>query len=176
MTALGYKSPRSAALIIDELVQKKILAKRSDGTLQLIVKQFENNRTHARTVNIPLVGTVACGAPILANENIEGLISVSIDLARPSFRYFLLRAQGDSMNNAGINDGDILLVRQQNYAENGDRVVALIDDEATVKIFEKTDSAIILRPKSTNTKHKPIILTRDFRVQGIVKAVLPSDI
>jgi repressor LexA len=97
MTALGYKSPRSAALIIEELVQKGILKKRSDGDLQL-VKDPEPNSAHAQTIDIPLVGLVTCGMPISAKENIEGYIPVSITLARPGSKYFLLRASGDSMN------------------------------------------------------------------------------
>ena len=80
------------------------------------------------------------------------------------------------MNNAGINDKDILLIKQQNTANNGDKIVALINDEATVKIFERTNDAIILRPKSTDDKHKPIILTENCQIQGVVIAVLPSDL
>lgn len=173
MTALGYKSPRSAALIIDELVQKGILKKRSDGDLQLL-KDPESNSAHAQTIDIPLIGLVTCGMPILAKENIEGYIPVSITLARPGSKYFLLRASGDSMNKAGIDDGDLLLIRQQSTANNGDRIVALIDDEATVKEFHRSKDAIVLMPRSSNKKHKPIILTEDFQIQGIVMAVIPK--
>jgi len=167
MTALGYKSPRSAALIIEELIEKGILKKRSNGTLQL-VKDVDSISTHARTVSVPLVGTVACGMPILAYENNEALIPVSVELARPGFKYFLLRAEGDSMDEAGINDGDIVLVRQQTTAENGDLVVALIDDEATIKEFRRNKNIVILKPKSSNKSHQPIILTDNLQVQGIV--------
>ena len=126
-----------------------------------------------RTVNIPLLGTIACGSPILATENIEAEIPVSIDLIKGSSKYFLLRARGDSMNEVGINDGDLVLVKQQSTAENGDFVVALIDDEATIKEFHKNSDAILLKPRSTEQKHQPIILTRDFRIQGIVVATIP---
>lgn len=173
MTALGYKSPRSAALIIEKLIQKGILKRRPDGDLQLI-KDPESNSAHAQTIDIPMVGLVTCGMPILARENIEGYIPVSITLARPGSKYFLLKASGDSMNKAGINDGDLLLIRQQSTANNGDRVVALIDDEATVKEFHRSKDAILLIPRSTNKKHKPIILTEDFQIQGIVLAVIPK--
>lgn len=80
------------------------------------------------------------------------------------------------MDEAGIQDKDILLVRQQNTADNGQPVVALINDEATVKIFERTNSAVILRPKSQNTRHKPIIVTDNCQIQGVVVAVLPPDL
>ena len=173
MTALGYKSPRSAALIIEELIQKGILRKRSNGELQLI-KDIDADSVHARTVDIPLVGMVTCGAPILAQENIEGYIPVSVSLAKPGFKYFLLRAKGDSMNKSGINDGDLILVRQQSAAQNGHIVVALIDDEATVKEFQHSKNYIVLMPRSSNKNHKPIILTENFQVQGVAVTTIPN--
>jgi repressor LexA len=173
MTALGYKSPRSAALIIEELSQKGILRKRSNGDLQLI-KDIDGDSAHARTVDIPLVGMVTCGVPILAQENIEGYIPVSVSLAKSGSKYFLLRAKGDSMNKAGINDGDIILVRQQSTAQNGDIVVALIDDEATVKEFQHSKNCVVLMPRSNNKNHKPIILTENFQVQGVAVTTIPK--
>lgn len=173
MTALGYKSPRSAALIIEELIQKGILRKRPNGDLQLI-KDIDANSVHAHTVDIPLVGIVTCGMPILAQENIEGFIPVSVSLAKPGFKYFLLRAKGDSMNKVGINDGDLILVRQQSAAQNGDIVVALIDDEATVKEFQHSKNCVVLMPKSNNKNHKPIILTENFQVQGVAVTTIPN--
>ena len=95
------------------------------------------------------------------------MISVSIKLSLPPHKYFLLKAKGDSMNEKGINDGDSILVRQQTTAKNGDVVVALIDNEATIKEFHVFDETIVLRPRSRNSRHKPIILTRDFQIQGI---------
>lgn len=173
MVALGYKSPRSGALIIRELIEKGFLKRRPDGAIQLI-KDLEPNVENARTVKVPLVGTVACGSPILAEENIDGTIPVSVDLARPSYKYFFLRASGDSMDQAGINDGDLVLVRQQPVAEDGDIVVALIDDEATIKEFRRTRDALILKPKSSNKNHQPIIVTDNFQIQGVVAATIPN--
>lgn len=173
MKALGYKSPRSASLIIDELISKGILKKRPDGDLQL-VKDPESHSRHAQTIDVPLVGSVACGMPLLAQENIEGFVSVSKMLAHAGSKYFLLRASGDSMNKARINDGDLVLIRQQSSAEEGEKVVALIDGEATVKELHFGQGAIALLPKSTNKKHKPIILTEDFQIQGVVVAVIPK--
>jgi len=126
-----------------------------------------------KTVNIPLLGSIACGAPILAIENIETEIPVSVDLLKGSNTHFLLRAKGNSMNEVGINDGDLVLIKQQFTAENGDLVVALIDDEATIKEFHKNSDAIVLKPRSKEQIHHPIILTRDFRIQGIVVATIP---
>ena len=173
MVSLGYRSPRSASVLIDRLVKKGILQRKSDGYLKFI-KTLEDDTTRAQTVDVPLVGRVACGMPILAEENIEAMIPVSVKIARPPNRYFLLRASGDSMNKRGISDGDLVLVRQQMAAENGEVVVALIDDEATIKELHMSDRMIVLRPKSTNKQHKPIILTEDFQIQGAVVTSIPE--
>lgn len=124
------------------------------------------------TVEVPLIGSVSGGLPIFAEENIEAQIPVSTKLIRKSENYFLLRAFGDSMNKKGINSGDLLLVKQQQVAENKDLVLALVDDDATVKEFINNGDTIILKPHSTNPKHQPIILTNDFRIQGVIEKVI----
>lgn len=168
---MGYRSPRSAAVIINQLISKGFLRRKPDGGLQFI-KNLEGDVMRAQTIGVPLVGTVACGTPLLAEENIEAMIPVSVKLAKPHYKYFLLKASGDSMDQVGINDGDLVLVRQQPTAENRDIIVALIDDEATIKEFHISDETIILKPRSTNKQHKPIILTKDFQIQGIVISII----
>lgn len=168
----GGASPRSASLVVDRLIKAGLIKK---SGRQLILTGTQSTAS-VTTINIPLVGSVTCGTPVLAEENIQDYIPVTTALARKGFNYFLLRAKGDSMNKAGINSGDLLLVRQQDVAENGDKVVALINDEATVKLFERTSGVVILRPKSTNKTHKPIILTNNCMIQGVVVAVLPGDL
>lgn len=160
MIELGYKSPRSSAVLLNNLEEKEILKKKSDGSYQIV--DFE----------IPLIGSVACGMPIFTDENIEAEVSISVEMIKSGYKYFLLKAEGDSMNEAGINNGDLLLIRQQQDAENGDRILALIDEEATVKEYNKSGGMVILKPKSTNKIHQPIILTSNFRVQGIVEEVI----
>lgn len=123
-------------------------------------------------VKVPLLGTINCGIPILAEQNIEARVSISKKILNPNFQYFLLRALGDSMNKDGINDGALVLIRQQETAENGDNVVALIDGEATIKEFYQKENTIILKPKSTNNQHQPIILTENFKIQGVVEMVI----
>jgi len=169
---MGFGSTRTAVLLIDSLIEKGILHRGVDGKLRLL-KDVPESNLNARTVDVPLVGVISCGAPIFAEENIEAYVPVSVSLVSPGHRYFLLRASGDSMDLSGINDGDLLLVCQQPTADNGQRVVALIDDDATVKQIEVTDDVVILRPKSTNKEHQPIILDRDFLIQGVVVAALP---
>ena len=173
MTDLGYKSPRSAQDIIEKLEEKGFLKRKETGTIQLI-KDPDLGSTHAQTQDVPLLGMVACGSPIFAEENIEAMIPVSTTLVKNSAKYFILRAIGDSMDLAGIEDGDLVLVRQQDTAEDGDKIVALIDDSATIKEFHKTDELVVLRPKSSNPIHKPIILSEDFRIQGVVTNIIPN--
>ncbi len=173
MRELDYKSPRSASVIISDLEQKGILRKKQDGSFQLAEFELpEDFGTREQTIKVPLLGSVACGLPIFAEENIEANIPISIKLIKKGHRYFLLRAKGDSMDNSGINDGDLVLIRQQQHAENGDKVVALIDDEATIKEYHHTGSLVVLKPKSNNKKYQPIILSNEFRIQGIVEAVI----
>lgn len=173
MTSLGYRSPRSASVLMKKLMSKRILRRKPNGSYRL-VDNLHDDTMRAQTVDIPLVGTVACGTPVLAEENIEGMIPVSTKLAKSPHRYFLLKAEGDSMNEKGINDGDLVLVRQQLTAHNGDMIVALVDDEATIKEFYRLGDIIILKPKSTNKQHKPIVLTKDFQVQGVVVTAIPN--
>ncbi len=173
MSDMGYKSPRSVQDILMRLEEKGVIKKFEDGNYQFIMDP-DFGSAHAQTVSIPIVGSVACGAPILAEENIEGYISVSTAIAKKGCKYYLLHARGDSMNLAGINSGDFVLVKQQPTANIGDRVVALIDGEATIKEFHRMEDMIILKPKSSNKKHRPIILTDDFQIQGVVAAVIPD--
>ncbi len=168
----GGKSPRSASLVVGRLIEAGLIKKNGRNIILANTQPVSS----VSTIDIPLLGAVPCGAPMFAEENIEAYIPVSTALAKKGSIYFLLRAVGDSMNQAGINSGDLLLVRQQETAENGEKVVALINDEATVKIFEKADGVVILRPKSSNNAHKPIILTDNCMIQGVVVAVLPADL
>jgi repressor LexA len=131
-----------------------------------------NNTSQSDTINIPLIGSVACGLPMFAEEHIEAQIPIATKLVKTPSDYFLLRASGDSMNLKGIDSGDLLLIKRQNTAETGDLVLALLDDEATVKEFKHNGSTIVLKPHSSNLKHQPIILTSDFKVQGVVAHVV----
>jgi repressor LexA len=174
MKEMNYKSPRSAAVILQQLIDKKILNKKQDGSIQFTQYEFDDEIPGEQTVKIPLLGTVACGAPILAEENIEAMIAVSTKIAKPNNKYFLLRATGDSMDKKGINHGDLVLIKQQTSAENGDIVVALIDDEATIKELKINKDNVLLLPRSSNKTHTPIILSKDFKVQGVVITTIPG--
>lgn len=172
MGVMDYKSPRSAALLVEELICNGFVERKEDGSLRMIKDLSDGHAV--RTVSVPLIGSVACGGPLLAEQNIEAFIPVSVAIAKPGARYFFLKANGDSMDQAGIGNGDLILVRQQQHAEDGDYIVALIDDEATVKEYHNRGHVVTLLPKSSNTSHQPIIVTHDFHIQGVVVTAIPS--
>lgn len=128
------------------------------------------------TVSIPVVGRVTAGEPILVQENIEEYFSLPISQVKTTHAYMLL-VKGDSMKNAGILDGDYVIVSKQDTAENGDIVVAMTeDDEATVKRFFKEKDYIRLQPE--NDKYKPIIVRKLHilgKVIGVFRKVLYPD-
>lgn len=139
------------------LIQKAALKPR---TLRIVgeEKEKEEDRgfyTSKEMVDVPIVGRVTAGMPILAVENIEDSFPLPIDFVGNS-ESFMLKVRGDSMIDAGILDGDLVLVKKQNTAENGDIVVALIEDEATVKKFYKEKGFIRLQPQ--NQFMQPILV------------------
>lgn len=163
---LGYKGVSSVQRHVDTLKAKGFLEGDKYQTRSL-------RRAHQHTANIPLVGNVACGTPLLAEENIEAYIPYEESKLKGSpENYFFLRANGDSMNNAGINDGDFILVRKESSADPGKNVVVLIGDEATVKKLTQEDGLWVLKPESTNTSHKKLIMLDDFTIQGVVEGVI----
>lgn len=119
-------------------------------------------------VSLPLVGQVAAGAPLLAEEHLESWVTVPDQLVR-SGTSFLLRIRGESMINAGIHDGDFVVIRQQPDANNGEIVVALVDDEATCKRLFRSDGRIELRPE--NDSMEPIV-PEACEILGVVTGVM----
>ena len=171
---LGFQSPRSAALILEKLIELEYLKRREgDRTLQLL-KMPDESDDRVSTISVPLVGRAPCGAPLLAEQNVDAWYQVSIELARPGAKYFLLKASGDSMDEAGIVDGSLVLVRQQETALSGAVVIALVDDEVTIKELRLSADAAALVPRSSNKSHKPILAAREIRIQGIVVASIPD--
>ena len=115
-------------------------------------------------VNVPIIGHVAAGEPILAEQNIENYFPIPMEYM-PNNQTFILKVKGESMINAGILDGDMVLVEQRSTARNGEMVVALIEDGATVKTFYKEDGIIRLQPE--NDTMDPIMVT-DVQILGKV--------
>ncbi len=122
-------------------------------TIEIIDDEF--NLARRELVSVPIVGTVAAGQPILAAENIEDYFPIPASML-PNAEVFMLRVKGDSMVNAGILSGDCVIVRSQNTADNGDMVVALLDDSSTVKTYYREDGHYRLQPE--NDTMDPIIV------------------
>lgn len=167
---LSYASVNSIQQFIKVLVKKKYLnAERGEGLKGL----EEVGPSDINLVNIPLVGRVSCGYPILAKENIEGYIPIDKTMIKGDpAQLFFLRANGDSMNALGIDDQDLLLIESKPVANSGETVLALIEDEATVKIFKPQKDFVALVPKSKNPIHKPIIVSKNLRIQGVVRKII----
>ncbi len=125
------------------------------------------NLTRREVVNVPILGRVAAGQPILATENIENYFPIPTEFV-PNQEVFMLCVKGDSMINAGIFDGDKILVRKQPDASNGDMIVALLDDSATVKIYYKENGHCRLQPE--NDTMEPIIVD-EVSILGVVFGV-----
>ncbi len=147
-------------------LEKKGYIKRSSGARSIEIMGFSQGRS------IPVVGTIAGGKPILAEENIEKTFALSQDLLSGKDNYFL-KVQGDSMREAGILDGDYVLVRPQSMAEKGEVVAASIGDEATVKYFFPEKNRVVLKP--ANSDFEPLVLNEgsdDFKILGKVTLLL----
>ncbi len=147
-------------------LEKKGYIKRSSGARSIEIMGFSQGRS------IPVVGTIAGGKPILAEENIEKTFALSQDLLSGKVNYFL-KVEGDRMREAGILDGDYVLVRPQSMAEKGEIVAASIGDEATVKYFFPEKNRVVLKP--ANSDFEPLVLNEgsdDFKILGKVTLVL----
>lgn len=135
--------------------------------------QIKRSKNHIHFVKLPIVGAISCGNGAIAYEDIEGYEDVPSSWLNGG-EYFFLRAKGDSMINARIMDGDLLLIRRQDDVENGEIAAVLIDDEAVLKRVYKNNGTIILQ--SENPKYQPIVLQKnnmkDVRVIGKLKKVV----
>ncbi len=164
---VGLKSTSSVHAHLETLEKNGYI--RRDSAKNRAIEIVDDNFGLARRelVNVPLIGRVAAGEPILAVENIESYFPVPTEYM-PNNKSFMLKVKGESMINVGIFDGDSILVEQQNTAKNGEIVVALVDDSATVKTFYKEDGHIILQPE--NDLLDPIIVD-DCQILGKVFGV-----
>lgn len=165
--AVNLKSTSSVHSHLETLEKNGYI--RRDPTKPRAIEIMDDsfNLTRRETVNVPMVGRVAAGSPILAVENVENYFPIPAEYM-PNEQSFMLKVKGESMINVGIFDGDHLLVEQTSTARNGDIVVALIDDSATVKTFYKEKDYIRLQPE--NDTMEPIIVP-DCQILGKVFGV-----
>lgn len=153
--AVNLKSTSSVHSHLETLEKNGYI--RRDPTKPRAIEILDDsfNLTRREMTNVPMLGYVAAGEPILAQEHIEGYFPIPVEML-PNKPTFLLTVKGDSMINAGVFSGDYVLVQEQNTADNGDMVVAMIDDGATVKTFYKEEGVFRLQPE--NDFMDPIIV------------------
>lgn len=169
--AVGLSSTSSVHAHLNTLEEKGYLKKGTNKRRALELIDIDDiccNLPKKEIVNVPIIGTVTAGAPILAVENVDDTLPISVDFVGNKESY-VLRVKGESMIEAGILNGDFVIVNSQNTAKNGDIVVALIDDEATVKTYYKEKDHIRLQPQ--NSSMDPILVKNPY-ILGVVKAVV----
>jgi len=154
-------------------LKKKGLLKQGDKKSRTIelVKPPENDED-SELLEIPVLGTVAAGLPILAEENREGYIHLSRSLLKKNREYFALRVRGDSMTGVGIMEGDIAVIEQQNIVQNGEIAVVIVDNAATLKTFYRENTRIKLKPE--NPKYPAKYYSDDVRVLGRLAHIMRS--
>src|SRR6202158_2686665 len=166
--AVGLSSSSTVHNHLNQLERRRLIKRdpSKSRTVQL-VQDAGVDAQRRNAVSVPVVGNVAAGAPILAEQNIEDHVLLSPELAQEGF--FLLRVRGDSMVNACILDGDLVLVKPQQEAPNGTIVVALVDGDATVKRFERGNGHVKL--VAENPAFEPIVTT-NVSLVGVVRGVI----
>ena len=166
--AVGLSSTSTVHSHLNSLEQNGYIRRDPSKPRAIEIVDDEFNLTRREVVNVPVIGTVAAGQPILAEENITDYFPVLPEFLTNN-QTFMLKVKGDSMINAGILYGDTIIVEQTNTAKNGDIVVALIDDSATVKTYYKEKDHIRLQPE--NDSMDPIIVD-DCKILGKVFGVM----
>ena len=161
------------------LEQKGYIVRRKHAKRNIELRDADQSGLIDWPVTIPVIASVGCDdLSIFANDQ-EHAYDESIDVDRKLVAgkgdVVAVRAVGNSMNDAGIQNGDYILVELTQNAESGDRVAAIIGDMVTVKKLDKRNGMVILRPESTDPKYKPIIMSEDFKIEGKVICAIPGD-
>lgn len=164
---VGLRSTSSVHAHLNTLEDKGLIRRDSSKTRAIEIVDDEFNVQRRDITNIPIIGQVAAGSPILAVENITDYFALPSSFL-PNGDYFVLKVNGDSMINVGIYDGDYLIVKKTSSARNGEIVVALVDDSVTVKRFYKEADHIRLQPE--NDSLEPIIV-KDCSIVGSVASL-----
>lgn len=141
------------------------------GELKLVKSPYTSS-----FINVPLFDSVGCGQLMFADSTVQEMVPIKSELISKGSKYFVLRTSGDSMNLAGINDGDLVLCRKNYHPEEGDNVVALIGDDATIKEYRRENGVVVLKPKSNNPEHKDLRFTNneEIKIQGVVVCVVQN--
>ena len=152
-------------------LKKKGLLKQGDkkSRTMKLVKTGEKEDVSAE---IPILGSVAAGRPIMAVENMDGFIKLPKSFTKNNENYFALHVRGDSMEEAGILDGDTAIIQQQNTVQNGEIAVVMLDDAVTLKTFYRENARIKLQPE--NSRYSPIYCSRDVQILGKLAHIIRS--
>lgn len=164
--AVGLKSTSTVHGHLQRL-EKKGFIKR-DPTKPRAIELVDSTVYRKEMINIPVIGTVTAGSPVLAVENIEDTFALPVDFVKSNNELFILKIHGESMIDAGIMDEDLAIIEQTSSAENGDIVVALLENEATIKRFYRENDYIRLQPE--NKAMEPIIV-KDCKIIGKLVAL-----
>jgi repressor LexA len=174
-SALGFSSLRTVTQYLDILERKGYLVRRKNAARNIELRNVDGAWG---TVSIPIIANVGCDDLSVFAQNSQSADEfLEVDkriVDEEDGDIVAVRAIGDSMNDAGINTGDYVLIRFTNDVQNGDRVAAIVNDMVTVKRLEKRDGMVILWPESKNPAYKPIILKEDFKIAGKVLCVIPA--
>ena len=174
-STLGFASLRTVTQYLDALEQKGYIVRRKNAKRNIELRDADANGMPTQTITIPVIANVGCDdLSVFASEQRDEFLEVDKQLVDNDDSIVAVRAIGDSMNDAGINTGDYVLIRFTEHAENGDRVAAIVNDMVTVKRLERREGMTILWPESKDPKFKPIILRENFKIAGKVLCVIPA--
>ena len=147
---LNIKSTSTAHMYVERLASKGLINRENGKSRTMILAENEEiKKSEGNSYNVPVIGQVAAGTPILTAQNFDGYIGFSSEKKYQPDLLFALHVKGDSMKDIGILNGDIVVVEKREYADNGEIVVAMIDDEATVKRFFKENGRYRLQPENS---------------------------
>lgn len=186
--SLKLKSLRTVTQYLESLEQKGYISRRKHERRNIELRNADADGMPGQTVSVPVVANVGCDdLSLFAQEQYDEFLEVDKTIAEGPYRgetprgrggedsgIVAVRAVGDSMEDAGINQGDYVLIRFTDEAQNGDRVAAIVGDMVTVKRYERKNGVTILYPESKNPKYRPIVLREDFKIAGKVLCVIPN--
>ncbi len=186
--SLKLKSLRTVTQYLESLEEKGYISRRKHARRNIELRNVDADGMPNQTVSVPVVANVGCDdLSLFAQEQYDEFLEVDKTIADGPYSaqssaaggdtdggIVAVRAVGDSMEDAGINSGDYVLIRFTDEAENGDRVAAIVGDMVTVKRYERKNGVTILYPESKNPKYRPIVLREDFKIAGKVLCVIPN--
>jgi|SRR3989344_1677549 len=174
---LEVKSINTITRNLKSLEHKGYIFRRRHAKRNIEIVGFDQKKGKTvSTVSLPIIASVGCDdLSIYTRESHDELLEVDSELIEGKNNPVVIRAIGDSMNDAGINNGDYVLIEQTENVNDNDRVVAIIDDMVTVKKLQRTEKATILWPESKDSKYKPIVLRSNFKITGKVICTIPGN-